>query len=168
MSFNPELTSGLKPKRIHLLSSGGDPRYEEDRAASTITPGMLLATNANVAGARPTVKAHAVAGGPHERKFALEDALRGSVVPAQSPRTIDTDYAQGDLVFSVHAEPGDVVYAWLHNGEHATEDEFLTSNGDGTLKVSSSNTDKIVGKALEEVDLSDTAVANGRIRVRIV
>lgn len=161
MSFNPELTSGLKPKRIHLLSSRGDPRLEEDRAASTITPGMLLATNAS-----GTVKPHAVAGGAHERKFALEDALQGS--PRITPKTIDTDYIADDLVFSVHAEPGDVIYAWLHNGEHATADEFLTSNGDGTLKVSSSNTDKIVGKALEEVDLSDTAVANGRIRVRIV
>lgn len=146
--------TGDKPKRIHLTSSRGDPRIEEDRAAETITPGMLLATNAS-----GTVKKHSTAGGSHERKFALEDSLQG--------RTINTDYTSGELVRNFHAEPGDVVYAWLHNGEHATADEFLSSNGDGTMKVAA-GTEVRVGKALEEVDLSDTAVANGRIRMRIV
>jgi hypothetical protein len=142
------------PKKIHLINSTDVGRFEEDRAASTITPGMLLATNSS-----GTVRPHNVAAGAHERKFALEDRLQGL--------GIDDDYASGDLVFSVHANPGDVIYAWLANGEHATPDEFLTSNGDGTLKVASGS-NVIVAKALEEVDLTNTAVANGRIRVRVI
>lgn len=152
--LDDQLAGKTKPTRIHLTSSRGDPRMEEDRAAETITPGMLLATNSS-----GNVRKHNVAGGAHERKFALESSLEG--------RTINDDYTSGELVRNVHAEPGDVVYAWLKNGEHATADEFLTSNGDGTLKVTS-GTNVTVGKALEEVDLTDTAVENGRIRVRIV
>lgn len=142
------------PKKIHLINSTDVGRFEEDRAASTITPGMLLATNAS-----GTVKPHATAGGSHERKFALEDRLQGL--------GIGDDYHTGDLVFSVHANPGDVIYAWLANGEHATADKMLTSNGDGTLKVVT-GTNVPVAKALEEVDLTNTAVANGRIRVRVI
>lgn len=127
---------------------------EEDRASETITPGMLLATNST-----GTVRKHNVAGGKHERKFALEDSPQG--------RTINDDYASGELVRNVHAEPGDVIFAWLANGEHATPDEFLSSNGDGTLQVVAGS-EEPVAKALEEVDLSDTAAENGRIRVRVL
>lgn len=162
MSLIDDKLAAKTPRRIHLLSSGGDPRIEEDRAAETITPGMLLATNSS-----GNVRKHNVAGGPHERKFALEPSLGGGDGNNLRGGTIDTDYASGELVRNVHAEPGDVIYAWLKNGEHATADEFLTSNGDGTLKVTS-GTNVTVGKALEEVDLTDTAVENGRIRVRIV
>jgi hypothetical protein len=143
------------PKKIHLINSTDVGRFEEDRSSEIITPGMLLATNST-----GTVRKHNVAGGYHERKFAIEDRLQGL--------GIGDDYPSGGLVLSVHANPGDVVYGWLANGEHATADKALTSNGDGTLKVSVSNTDKIVGKALEEVNLTDTAVANGRIRVRVI
>lgn len=143
-----------KPKKIHLINSTDVGRFEEDNAAETITPGMLLATNSS-----GNVRKHNVAGGKHERKFALEDRLQGL--------GIDDDYASGSRVFSVHANPGDVVYAWLANGEHATPDEFLSSNGDGTLQVIA-GTEEPVAKALEEVDLTDTAAANGRIRVRVL
>lgn len=138
-----------------MINSTDVGRFEEDTAAETITPGMLLATNSS-----GTVRKHNVAAGSHERKFALEDRLQGL--------GIGDDYLNGGRVFSVHANPGDVVYAWLANGEHATPDKMLTSNGDGTLKVSGSANDKIVAKALEEVDLTNTAVANGRIRVRVI
>ncbi len=146
--------TGDNPKRIHLISSRGDVRLEEDEAGGAITPGMLLATEAD-----GEVIAHATAGGYHERKFALEDSLQG--------RTINDDYAAGELVRNFHAEPGDVVYALLSGGETATVDEYLTSNGDGTLKVATS-TDIRVGKAMEAVDASDSNDQNERIRVRII
>lgn len=141
-----------KPKRIHLLGSG---RHEEDTAAEAITPGHLLATNSE-----GRVLKHNVAGGRAEAKFALEDALQG--------RTIDDAYATGELVASVQADKGDVVYAWLAEGEHATPDEFLTSNGDGTLKVVT-GTDHAIAKAMEEVDASDSgAEGDNRIKVRVL
>ena len=139
------------PKRIHLLGEG---RHEEAVAAGAITPGMLI--NQNSAGA---VVVHPTAGGWAEKAFALEDALQG--------KTIADAYASGDRVSFVLGKSGDVVYAWLSGGEGATPDEFLTSNGDGTLKVASS-TDIRIAVPLEAVDASDSADVNERIRVRLL
>lgn len=139
------------PKRIHLL---GDGRHEEAVAAGAITPGMLI-TQDNAG----KVVAHGTAGGWAEKNFAVEDALQG--------KTIDDAYASGDRVSSVLCKPGDVVLAWLSGGENADTSEFLTSNGDGTLKVATS-TDIRIAVPLENVDASDSADVNERIRVRIL
>jgi len=138
-----------KPHRIHLL---GDGRHEEARAAAIIKPGMLLAQNADGA-----VIPHSGAAGPAERAFALEDALQG--------RTIDTDYAVGELVGFVLCKPGDVVYAYLSGGEKVNPSSFLNSNGDGTLQAGTTNA---IAVALEAVDASDSNNVNERIRVRIL
>jgi hypothetical protein len=140
-----------RPTRIQLKGEG---TFEEGRAASAITPGQLLITNS--AG---NLIPHNVAGGPAEAKFAHEDALQG--------RTIDDDYASGELVFHAIQRPGDVVFAWAASGEDIENGEFLTSNGDGTLKVAS-GTQHRVGVALEDADLTDTDAENTRIRVRII
>ena len=154
------MNNETNPHRIHLL---GDGRQEEDIAGGAILPGHLLATTSaaktspNACG---TVVKHATAGGASERKFALEDALQG--------KTIDDAYAEGDIVASVQCVPGDVVYAWLSEGAVVTPASFLTSNGDGTLKVATGS-DVIVGKALEDVDASDSAgEGDNRVRVRIL
>lgn len=128
--------------------------HEEGRAAATITPGMLLAQNSS-----GNIIPHGVAGGPAERMFALEDALQGN--------GIDVNYASGDLVAIGVQGQGDVVFAILNAGENVTPDEFLTSNGDGTLKVAS-GTDARIAVALEAMDLSQTGDADTRIRVRIL
>jgi len=148
------------PKRIHLL---GDGRHEEDIAAGVIRPGDLLATTSadevqpNACG---KVVKHATAGGVAEAKFALEDALQG--------KTINDSYAVGDIVGNVLCNKGDVVYAWLSEGEVTTPESFLTSNGDGSLKVATGS-DHVIAKALEAVDASDSgAEGDNRIRVRIV
>ncbi len=149
----------LNPTKIHLLSSRGDMRIQEGNATETLTPGMLLRTTDAGTPDNPSHAKHNVSGGAHSRLFLMEDALQG--------KGIDEDYASGDRTRCVIAEPGDIVYAWLKNGEHATPDEFLASNGDGTLKVAT-GTNVIVARAKEEVDLSDTAVENGRIRVEVI
>jgi len=148
------------PHRIHLTGEG---RFEEDIAGGTIRPGDLLATTSaaeTTANKCGTVIKHATAGGWCEKKFALEDALQG--------KTIDDSYATGDVVASVQAQPGDVVYAWLSEGEVTTMDDFLSSNGDGALKVAGGS-DIRIAKALEAVNASDSgSEGDNRIRVRIL
>lgn len=140
------------PKRIHLKGSG---RHEEAVASGTITPGMLLVQDAN-----GKVKAHATAGGTAERNYALEDALQGKI--------ISDNYSSGDVVGYVSAQPGDNIYALLAAGEAVTRDEFLTSNGDGTLKVASGS-DVITAVPLEDLDLSDSnESAAARLKIRVI
>ena len=139
------------PKRIHLRGSG---IQEEAIAASAIRPGDLIDVDTN-----GKVAKHASAGGWAEKAFALEDALQG--------KDIDQNYAADDRVSFVIAHPGDIVLAWLSGGETATKGSYLTSNGDGSLKVASS-TDVRVAKALEAVDASDSADVDERIKVRIL
>ena len=140
-----------RPTRIQLIGEG---RQEEGRAAAVIKPGMLIAQNS--AGA---LIPHGVAGGPAERAFALEDPLQGN--------GIDDDYAIGDLVTYGVQGQSDVVFAFLAAGEHCTPNEFLTSNGDGTLKVAG-GTDARIAVPLEELDLSDTDSEDTRVRCRIL
>jgi hypothetical protein len=137
------------PKRIHLLGSG---RHEEATAGGAITPGMLLKVNSV-----GQVIAHDGAAGVAEKAFALEDALQG--------RTINTAYAQNELVGFVLASPGDVVYAFLGGGENVNPGATLNSNGDGTLQAGTTNA---IAIALEAVNASDSNNVNERIRVRIL
>lgn len=140
-----------RPTRIQLIGEG---RHEEGRAAGTITPGHLIAFNS--AG---NLVVHPTAAGPAERLFALEDALQG--------RGIDDNYVSGELVSYGVQSQGDVVFAILSAGEHCTPNEYLTSNGDGTLKVAG-GTDNRIAAPLEEMDLSDTGAVDTRVRVRIL
>jgi len=139
------------PKRIHLR---GDAIHEEATAGGAIRPGDLLDVDTN-----GEVIVHPTAGGWAEKAFALEDALQGN--------SIDDNYAADDLVSYIIARPGDIIYAWLSGGEVTTKDDFLTSNGDGALKVATS-TDIRIAKALEAVDASDSNDVDERIRVRIL
>jgi hypothetical protein len=140
-----------QPKRIHLVGQG---RPEEATAAGTIKPGHLIKLDSS-----GNVIVHGTAGGPAEAAFALEDALQGN--------TIADAYSSGDKVFFVLAQKGDVIYAYLSGGESADPSEFLTSNGDGALKVAS-GTDIRIAVPLETVDASDSNDVDERIKVRII
>lgn len=142
--------STLRPHQIQLISNG---RREEGRAASAITPGMLIALTA--AGA---YEPHDASGKRPALLFALEDALQG--------RTIDDAYATDELVQIGVQVPGDVVFAWLAAGETVTPDMALTSNGDGFLKEAGGS-DGVIGNALESMDLSGSDDDDTRIRVRL-
>lgn len=139
------------PKKIHLL---GDGRHEEAVAAGAITPGHLIALDAN-----GKVVVNADAGDECERLFAVEDALQG--------KGIDDAYAVDDPVSFVVAQRGEVIYALLADGEDVETGDFLTSNGDGTLKAAGSDTPLAV--ALDTLDLSESSNSTaGRIRVRVL
>lgn len=138
--------------RIQLKGEGV---FEEGRAAAAVRPGDLV--DLDIAG---KVKKHPTAGAPSENSFALEDALQG--------KGINDNYATGDLVAYSIQRPGDVVLAWLAAGQVATPASYLTSNGNGALKVAG-GTDIRIGRALESVNASDSgAVFDERIRVRII
>jgi len=143
--------------RIQLKGAG---RYEEANASGAVSPGFLLALTA--AGA---VIAHNVEGGIGERLFALEDALQGN--------GLDTDYADGDLVPYLIANPGDEVYAFVKAGENISIGDQLVSAGDGTLISSASvgsgvTVDQVIGVAVEAVDLQASGSVNTRIAVRVL
>jgi hypothetical protein len=118
-----------------------------------ITPGMLIEiTSANL------VQPHSTATGIALTMFALEDELQG--------RGIDVEYAVSTKVQCWLPGHGDEVYALLADGETAVIGSWLASNGDGYLRVSSTNP---IGQAVEAVDMSGSSGedSNGRIIVRI-
>jgi len=136
---------------------------EEHVANAAITPGMLIELMST-----SRVRVHSTADGDAVAMFALENELEGEGI---------TDaYAALDRVQCWIPGRGDQVYALLANGENAAVGDFLTSNGDGYLKVRDvqsgavERTLQIVAVALEAVDMSGSSAADpaGRIIVRIV
>jgi hypothetical protein len=131
-------------------------RSEEARAGGTITPGMLLGqttTALTQPGEHPRVVAHATAGGAAATLFAKEaGSLTGgtwaSGDAAVSGGGIDDDYASGDSATAVVLT------------------DYLTSNGDGTLKKAAT-TDVRIAMPLEAVDNS-AGTEQARILVRIL
>lgn len=146
-----------RPRRIHLKDASGGSAYEEGRAGATITPGMLIALNN--AG---TYVPHATADGPAEVNFALEDALIG--------KTIDDNYAIGDLVRFTQPRRGDVVLAILHHYSNVQDGDFLSSSGNGCVKKASGGDDSAILVALEDRNASDTdsTLEDRRIRARVL
>ena len=132
----------------------------ETEAAAALSPGNLLElTSAN------TIQKHSVAGGVAEKNIAKEDALEG--------RTVDTDYAVGDVVSSHLAQSGDVVLALVKAGENVAVGDQLVSAGDGTLiPVASLATgvtvEQVIAVALDAADLTATGVVDTLVSVRIL
>ena len=137
--------------KIYLVGYQG--RYEEAEAAAEVKPGHLLTLTSE-----GKVQPHATAGGYAERAFAVERSEMG--------QTIDDAYAQGDQVKFVLAMPGDVVWAFLKNGQTVSVGDLVTSAGDGTLKVKG-DTDIPVGVVLEALDLSG-ASEPARVKIRLL
>ncbi|MEE9356513.1 MAG: hypothetical protein V3U75_13060 [Methylococcaceae bacterium] len=150
-------------KNTIVVKGFNEPVREEFVAAAVITPGHLIEQIA--AG---TVQAHAVAEGSAEKMFAVEDDHQGN--------DIDDNYSALDRVQCWIAQRGDLVYAWLANGETAVIGSKLSSNGDGALRVhvpddsGGIQTEGIIAVATEAVDMSDSSGADpgGRIIVRVI
>lgn len=142
----------------------------EREAAGTITPGHLVELTS--AG---KVQAHSTAGGNAVKDVALEDELQG--------KGITETYTTGNQVQVWSAVPGEEAYMILKDGETVVIGDFLESAGDGTLQKHTSDVEsfesneagsltvyplQVVAQALEAVDLSNSAVATSRIKVRFV
>lgn len=105
--------------------------YREFRATGTVYPGYLLQPDGVVTSGTTfppdmrKVKAHSVRNGKSNRLIAIEDATLGN--------TVETSMASGELVRAVQAEKGDLVNLVLKAGQNIAQDDYLVSNGDGTV-----------------------------------
>ena len=161
------------PNSIIIKRLGAEIIEELTATAVVIKPGFLL----ELASAT-TVQAHSSAEGNVLPMFAIEDQMQGKAITA--------DYAASTRIQVWIPRRGDIVYAYLADGQTASVGDFLESNGAGALQVHVSETESwenasaagaitvppnpIVGQAIEAVDLSDSAnlSALGRIKVRIL
>jgi len=163
-------TPPATPNTILLRIDSLGEKYLEGRvaAAKTVTPGMLVERTTDASNNPDGVwQPHSTAGGYAEPIVAVELALVADV-PKQtySGGTIDDVYNAGDLLRMHECQPGDELYMFLPASASAVVlTDFLTSNGDGTLKKASS-TDVRGWKPLEAVDNSANAASKARIRVR--
>ena len=152
------------PNSIITKRLGAEVIEEYTATAVAIKPGMLL----ELASAT-TVQAHSTAAGNvAPPMFAIEDQLQGKAITA--------DYAVSTKIQCWIPRKGDIVYAYLADGQNASVGDFLESNGAGALNVHAADAsnvpvigDAIVGVALEAVDLTGSAnlTALGRIKIRI-
>lgn len=139
------------PKQILLKSRGATRRDEGRCGATNIKPGMLLAY-----GTDGLLVPHASAGGYAEKMVADIDSLRGL--------TIDDEYESGDVVFVLRLAPGDVVYGLIDNGVDMDIEDFMSSSGDGSVKVATS-TDVRLFAVEEAADNSGgSSHARGKLR----
>lgn len=125
---------------------------EEFVAAGTITPGMLVElTDDN------TVKAQSGVGGII--MIANEDEFQG--------KTIDDDYAKGDLVQVWVPQRGDMAYAVLAASQTIKVGDLLISNKAGAFEklAAQEAVGAILAQAAETVK---TTTAVGRVIVRIL
>lgn len=131
----------------------GDPIRKEAVAAGAITPGHLIARDAN-----GKVGVHAAAAGNTGRLFAVENDIIG--------KGINDAYAVDDQVQFGAFRPGDEVYALVPAAAAAIViGNQLESTGDGTLKILAAGTP--LATALEAVDNSAGATP-ARIKVEIM
>ena len=106
-------------KTIRLKATGG-PVRNEALANAALYPGHLVGLLST-----GKIRKHATSGGRAEKAFAVENELVGG--------EIGTVYAQDSIVQYEIFRPGDEVYARV-TGSPAVG-AFLTSQGDGTLRV---------------------------------
>lgn len=121
-------------------------RYEEARLSVAAYPGYLMemATGADAGKYKP----HATAGGKAIPVFLVEDDYQG--------KTIDDQYAIGDLGRFVIADVGDVINAVLTTSQTIAVGDYLESAGNGQLRVLASG----VAIARAEAAVTTTASAD--------
>jgi hypothetical protein len=162
-------TAPATPNTIVLKSLGIGERYSEGlvQAAKTITPGYLVERVVDDE-SQPKWQGHSTAGGYAEIVVAVELGFVADI-PKQtySGGTIDDVYNAGDLVRLHHCHKGDELFMLVPASASAIViTDFLTSNGDGTLKKATS-TDQRLFKPLQALDNSAGATT-ARIRVRVL
>lgn len=145
----------------HVIVLRGDPQYKElplealDIYGGSIRPGMLVRRTLT-----NTVEPHGTATGAAAPMFAVEN-------PLLEGHGIDDLYdVDGEAVRIAFCQPGDEVYALLAAGsgnDTGGAGVLLASNGDGTLRVSSTNP---VARSLEDID-NDPGSGGAAKRIRV-
>lgn len=102
------------------------------------------------------IRKHATAGGPAAAMFVKEQDMHNRSVTESS-------YANNDLVEIIAAQPGAKIWALIPDEANVAAGAYLTSNGDGTLKVAATTDIRIA--------VADEAVNNtggtGAVRIRV-
>ncbi|MCB1587673.1 MAG: hypothetical protein KDI56_02100 [Xanthomonadales bacterium] len=155
-------------KTILITTNGAERRIFEAVTDAAVTPGELLQWSSD-----DQLKAHATAGGNALPMFALEDPYNGDT----SNPAIDVDYGTNEQARYVFARPGDVVYAFLADGQSVNKGDALESDGAGALQAHTARavneggsstytvyTDGIVAYADEDKSASG---ARARIKARV-
>ncbi len=138
-------------RKVIALLGGPPVTNEDDVAAATITPGMLVAYDGS-----GDLIPNASVSADVARNFALERDELGN--------DIDVAYAIGDQVKVGAFHQGQRVYAWLASGQNVAKGAYLaTTASGGELTDAASN--PRVARAVEAVNASAGAA---RIRVEIV
>lgn len=145
------MASGDTPKTI--LLRGHPTSIEALAAAGTIKPGMLIKYDSS-------------------GEFALHDAAAAqcAAIFAREPEyvggNIDDAYDEGDNVVAWHCKPGDMIYAWLAQGQDVTIGTLLESDGQGALRdVATSGV--AIARAVEAVD-NNPGTGIARIKVEVI
>lgn len=140
---------------------GGAAQFEKKAGEANILPGHLLAISSG------NVIKHATADGATSKLVAVENPFANHATDAN----IAQAYANGDTVYHVHAQPGDVLYMLLATGNNAVEGvSLLFSNGDGTLKVAANSATVLEGSlvGVPAESLNNSSGSAQRLAVRIV
>lgn len=161
--------ASLTPNTIILTLNGDHRPIFDKKSAAAIAPGELLEINSSgLLILHATAKANAYRWVALENPFAANNAL-----PA-----IDQDWASGDHVRYIRAQPGDELYMWLKAGQNASLDAPLESDGAGGLQVHAPiaaneagsatytiYTHGIVGYALEA---KDNSAGSDPVRIKVL
>jgi hypothetical protein len=135
----------------HTVALKGAFHRKEGKASAAITPGHLIEF-----GGTNDLRVHSTIGGQARKAFALENDLIG--------KGITDAYTTGDTVQYGVFPPGTEVFAILGAGLTCSKGDFLESNGNGTLKASSTPIEgSNIGVAMEA-----QATAGGRVRIEVL
>lgn len=145
---------------ILISANGGERPVFELLANGVVKPGELLAI------ASGKFDQHAAANGAAAPWFALENPYGDDPTAA----AISNNYADGESVRAIHAQPGDIVYAYIKASESLVFGVTrLVSDGAGALQAETVDADTpdtaVVAIAWETVSVGGAAA---RYKVKVV
>lgn len=124
-----------RPSTILLKSPNS--RYDEKKAgAAGIKPGYLVKANAD-----DEAIVHSTAGGYAAPMFVTEE------LQVLVGKTKDDVYTEDEPLSLRHFLPGDMIQAWLKDGENVTRGDALMSGGNGQLVKYVADTEAVSGNA---------------------
>lgn len=112
------------PNKILLTVNGERRPIFEAEADEALTPGELVRFDTD-----DELEPHGTSGGTAAPMFVVENPY----VEIASGENIDVDYALGDYARYIWAQPGDIIYAFLADGQSVAKGAALMSNGAGAL-----------------------------------
>lgn len=149
------------PNTILISKNGAERPYFERPANGTVKPGELLEVTT-----AEDLDQHSSANGAAIPWFAIENPYGDDNTAA----AIDNNYADTETVRAIHAQPGDIVYAYIKASETLVFGRtLLASDGAGALQAITPDATTVT-KAVVAVAWEDATVggAAARYKVKVV